>query len=128
MPTPLEHREAMQGARCRAGSALGGGEWSGRTSGKGVVATAAPKAERAYSEATLRSLENIEEAQLNYDLVRATMFVFGTEEHCAQRHVGHGYDILSEEFKHKVCHLTAVDHICAFASGVLAEQDRLGCK
>ncbi len=33
------------------------------------MATTAPKAEGAYSEATLRSLENINEAQLNYDLV-----------------------------------------------------------
>ena len=53
-----------------AGSALGGGDWSGGSLGRGVRATIAPKAESAYSEATLRSLENIEEAQLNYDLVR----------------------------------------------------------
>ena len=59
--------------RSSAGSALGGGDWTGGASdrpggsGRGV---AAQQAEGAYSEQTLRSLENIEEAQLNYDLVR----------------------------------------------------------
>ncbi len=67
---------AAQSSPLSAGSALGGGDWAGgasdRPSGGGGRGAAAPQAERAYGEQTLRSLDNIEEAQLNYDLVRAT--------------------------------------------------------
>lgn len=51
------------------GSNLGGGEWDGGGGKRRVQGTEAPAPEEAYSDHTLRSLENIDEAQLNYDLV-----------------------------------------------------------
>ena len=59
-----------------AGSNLGGGDWDGGGKGR-VQGTAAPAPEEAYSDHTLRSLENIDEALLNYDLVILNIASFG---------------------------------------------------
>ena len=64
---------------CGPDSSLGGGDWDGGGGRSGAKrrfqGTEAAPPDEPYSDGTLRSLENIDEAQLNYDLVRLALLL-----------------------------------------------------